>query len=179
MLPMDPRAPEISRQDMGCTRLVTHAPDLLTHPRWHRLASIVVKCDGTRSPHLLQYRHRLISPKPPNEIADPCERPSDDLLLDLLEDLVLNDHHLSVQGDSHLPCDWVVHRILGWSDCLSGEVLVSTVHCPAGGCHNSTLLPSGSMTHANLPYSDSSILSSTLQPSSFRTLTKAWRSSTR
>ena len=29
-----------------------------------------------------------------------------------------------------------------------------------GGCHNSTLFPSGSMTQANLPYSESSILHS-------------------
>src|SRR3972149_1898857 len=35
------------------------------------------------------------------------------------------------------------------------------------------------ITQANFPYSDSSIFSSTLQPSSFNTLTKAWRSSTR
>src|SRR5690348_4404879 len=42
---------------------------------------------------------------------------------------------------------------------------------PSGGCHSSTLFPSGSMTQANLPYSDSSIFSSTLQPSSFKTLT--------
>src|SRR5688572_24502479 len=52
-------------------------------------------------------------------------------------------------------------------------------HQPWGGCHSSTLFPSGSMTQANFPYSESSIFSSTLQPSSFKTLTKAWRSSTR
>jgi hypothetical protein len=52
-------------------------------------------------------------------------------------------------------------------------------HWPGGGCHSSTLFPSGSMTQANFPYSESSIFSSTLQPSSFNTLTKAWRSSTR
>ena len=52
-------------------------------------------------------------------------------------------------------------------------------YCPAGGCHSSTLFPSGSMTQANFPYSDSSIFSSTLQPSSRKALTSAWRSSTR
>jgi hypothetical protein len=31
-------------------------------------------------------------------------------------------------------------------------------HCPAGGCQSSTLLPSGSMTQANFPYSESSIV---------------------
>ena len=50
---------------------------------------------------------------------------------------------------------------------------------PAGGCHSSTLFPSGSITQANFPYSDSSIFSSTLQPSSRKALTSAWRSSTR
>jgi hypothetical protein len=45
------------------------------------------------------------------------------------------------------------------------------VHWPAGGCQSSSLFPSGSMTQANFPYSDSSIFSSTLQPSSRKTLT--------
>lgn len=40
------------------------------------------------------------------------------------------------------------------------------VYFPAGGCHNSILLPSGSMTQPNFPKSDSSTLSSTWQPSS-------------
>ena len=53
------------------------------------------------------------------------------------------------------------------------------VQWPCGGCQSSTLFPSGSMTQANVPYSESSVFSSTLQPSSFKTLTKAWRSSTR
>jgi hypothetical protein len=52
-------------------------------------------------------------------------------------------------------------------------------HWPAGGCQSSTLFPSGSMTQANFPYSESSIFSRTLQPSSRKTLTRAWRSSTR
>ena len=39
-------------------------------------------------------------------------------------------------------------------------------YCPAGGCQSSTLLPSGSMTHPNFPYSESSVFSSTSQPSS-------------
>ena len=50
---------------------------------------------------------------------------------------------------------------------------------PAGGCHSSTLLPSGSMTQANFPYSDSSIFSATLHSSSRKSLTRVWRSSTR
>jgi hypothetical protein len=41
------------------------------------------------------------------------------------------------------------------------------------GSHSSTLFPSGSITQANFPYSESSIFSSTLQPSSFKALTKA------
>src|ERR1700686_644647 len=40
------------------------------------------------------------------------------------------------------------------------------IHCPSGGCQSSILLPSGSMTQPNLPYSESSVFSSTLQPSS-------------
>ena len=55
----------------------------------------------------------------------------------------------------------------------------SLYYWPAGGCHSSTLFLSGSMTQANFPYSDSSIFSSTLQPSSRKALTSAWRSSTR
>jgi RIO kinase 1 len=39
-------------------------------------------------------------------------------------------------------------------------------HWPSGGCQSSTLFPSGSMTQPNLPYSESSVFSSTLQPSS-------------
>ncbi len=54
-----------------------------------------------------------------------------------------------------------------------------TGHWPAGGCQSSVLFPSGSMTQANFPYSDSLILSRTVQPSSRRTFTKACRSSTR
>ena len=38
------------------------------------------------------------------------------------------------------------------------------------GSHSSTLFPSGSMTQANFPYSDSSIFSSTSQRSSFNDL---------
>src|SRR5271166_6022809 len=44
-------------------------------------------------------------------------------------------------------------------------------HWPAGGCQSSTLFHSESMTQANFPYSDSSIFSSTLQPSSRNALT--------
>ena len=39
-------------------------------------------------------------------------------------------------------------------------------HCPGGGCQSSTLLPSGSMTQPNFPYSESSVFSRTSQPSS-------------
>jgi hypothetical protein len=52
-------------------------------------------------------------------------------------------------------------------------------HCPGGGCHSSTLLPSGSMTHPNFPYSESSVLSRTLQPSLRSAWSRAVRSSTR
>src|SRR5688572_13993778 len=52
-------------------------------------------------------------------------------------------------------------------------------HWPAGGCQSSTLFPSGSMTQPNFPYSESSIFSRTLHPSSRKTVTRAWRSSTR
>jgi hypothetical protein len=56
---------------------------------------------------------------------------------------------------------------------------VTYLHCPCGGCQSSTLLPSGSMTHPNFPYSESSVFSSTLQPSSRSALRSAARSSTR
>ena len=56
---------------------------------------------------------------------------------------------------------------------------VTELHCPCGGCQSSTLLPSGSMTHPNFPYSESSVFSSTLQPSSRSALRSAARSSTR
>src|SRR4051812_15945868 len=46
-------------------------------------------------------------------------------------------------------------------------------HDSAAGCHSSTLFPSGSMTHANLPYSESSIFSRTLHPSSLSAATRA------
>jgi hypothetical protein len=59
------------------------------------------------------------------------------------------------------------------------RTLADVVYCPAGGCQSSTLFPSGSMTQANFPYSDSSIFSRTSQPSSRRAATRAWRSSTR
>ena len=61
----------------------------------------------------------------------------------------------------------------------AGAVSATDGYCPAGGSQSSTLLPSGSMTQANLPYSDSSIFSRTLQPSSRRTATRPPRSSTR
>jgi len=52
-------------------------------------------------------------------------------------------------------------------------------HWPGGGSQSSTLLPSGSMTQPNLPYSDSSVLSSTLQPSLRSSASRACRSATR
>jgi hypothetical protein len=53
------------------------------------------------------------------------------------------------------------------------------VHSPGGGCQSSTLLSSGSMTQPNFPYSESSVFSSTSQPSSRSALRSAARSSTR
>src|SRR6185436_14296021 len=44
----------------------------------------------------------------------------------------------------------------------------SLPHSPGGGCQSSTLLPSGSITQPNLPYSESSVFSRTLHPSSRR-----------
>jgi len=52
-------------------------------------------------------------------------------------------------------------------------------HCPTGGCHSSTLLPSGSRTQPNFPYSESSVFSSTLHPSSRSDCSSAVKSSTR
>ena len=52
-------------------------------------------------------------------------------------------------------------------------------YCPAGGCHSSILLPSGSITQPNLPYSESSVLSSTSQPSSRKACSRPASSSTR
>src|SRR5258707_43109 len=54
-------------------------------------------------------------------------------------------------------------------DSFAAEVKTLLLHggyCPAGGCQSSTLLPSGSMTHPNFPYSESSVFSRTSQPSS-------------
>jgi len=52
-------------------------------------------------------------------------------------------------------------------------------YCPGGGCHSSILLPSGSSTQPNLPYSDSSLLPTTLQPSARKASNSASRSATR
>ena len=52
-------------------------------------------------------------------------------------------------------------------------------HQSFGGSHNSTRLPSGSITHPNLPYSESSTLASTSQPSSRKAASRACKSSTR
>ena len=55
-------------------------------------------------------------------------------------------------------------------DSFAADVETLLLHegyCPAGGCQSSILLPSGSMTHPNFPYSESSVVfSSTSQPSS-------------
>jgi hypothetical protein len=52
-------------------------------------------------------------------------------------------------------------------------------HCPSGGCHSSTLLPSGSMTQPNFPYSESSVFSRTSQPSLRNAARRLCRSATR
>ena len=51
-------------------------------------------------------------------------------------------------------------------ECSSMAASKIDGYCPSGGCHNSTLFPSGSITHPNLPKSESSVLSRTSQPSS-------------
>lgn len=61
----------------------------------------------------------------------------------------------------------------------TGAPLDPLGYCPAGGCQSSTLLPSGSNTQPNFPYSESSVFSSTWQPSSRRAWSRAARSSTR
>src|SRR5437667_11380763 len=77
----------------------------------------------------------------------------------------------------------VVHGLLRHSHLRTRLTSLSfsdgRLHCPCGGCQSSTLLPSGSMTHPNFPYSESSVFSSTLQPSSRSALRSAARSSTR
>ena len=60
-------------------------------------------------------------------------------------------------GMCHLFCDSVETFQAGFGP-----------HGPGGGCHSSTLLPSGSMTQPNFPYSESSVFSRTLHPSSRR-----------
>lgn len=52
-------------------------------------------------------------------------------------------------------------------------------HWPSGGCQSSTLLPSGSMTQPNLPYSESSVFSRTSQPSLRNAVRRLCRSATR
>ena len=56
------------------------------------------------------------------------------------------------------------------STLLDGPRQLHALHCPSGGCQSSTLFPSGSMTQPNFPNSESSVFSSTLQPS----LRSAW-----
>jgi len=58
-------------------------------------------------------------------------------------------------------------------------LLVPRCYCPAGGCQSSTLFPSGSTTHPNFPYSESSAFSRTLQPSFRSASSNAARSATR
>jgi hypothetical protein len=57
--------------------------------------------------------------------------------------------------ESSLRCAWLGGLAFGYG-----------THCPGGGCQSSTLLPSGSMTQPNFPYSESSVFSRTLHPSS-------------
>src|SRR5215831_404967 len=52
-------------------------------------------------------------------------------------------------------------------------------YSPAGGSQSSILLPSGSMTQPNLPCSEVSVLSMTLQPSVRNAARSASRSATR
>lgn len=52
-------------------------------------------------------------------------------------------------------------------------------HWPSGGCHSSTLFPSGSITQPNFPYSESSVFSRTLHPSWRRISSSPARSATR
>ena len=59
------------------------------------------------------------------------------------------------------------------------ELRALYAHWPAGGCHSSSLFPSESRTQPNLPYSDSSIFSSTCTPSARRAASTACKSSTR
>ena len=61
----------------------------------------------------------------------------------------------------------------------SSRMPVRHPHCPSGGSHNSTLLPSGSTTQPNFPYSDSSVLSTTAQPSARSAASSPARSATR
>ena len=56
---------------------------------------------------------------------------------------------------------------------------VAVAHCPGGGCQSSILFPSGSITQPNFPYSESSVFSSTSQPSSRSACSSAARSATR
>ena len=88
---------------------------------------------------------------------------------------------------------WEWTEKLGWSDAAwrawAEDPMLRTWiayhrgspagYWPAGGCQSSSLLPSGSMTQPNLPYSDSSTLSTTSTPSARRAASTAWRSSTR
>jgi hypothetical protein len=53
----------------------------------------------------------------------------------------------------------IARRVAGWTQGRQ------SYYWPSGGCHSSTLLPSGSMTQPNLPNSDSSVLSKTSHPS--------------
>lgn len=81
-------------------------------------------------------------------------------------------HLLNVQSQ------WIGMGVL----CFIGLAVVHErsvrYHAGLGGSHNSTLLPSGSMTQPNFPKSDSSTLSSTLQTSSRNAASNVCKSST-
>ncbi len=62
---------------------------------------------------------------------------------------------------------------------VRGSAFFGGGHCPSGGSHSSTLLPSGSMTQPNLPYPESSVFSRTSQPSSRSARSRVVRSATR
>src|SRR3954454_18429039 len=116
-----------------------------------------------------QAKKRLVPLEAGRHIGDAKDRPRG------LHNILLQPDSLSVER-SLGPAVWrPVER--GLERRFSSRV--TELHCPCGGCQSSTLLPSGSMTHPNFPYSESSVFSSTSQPSSRSALRSAARSSTR
>lgn len=111
---------------------------------------------------------------------------------DALREIVLTAHRVRVCVASSTaslllhtfsaPCDWPAARRSGRSEeaALIRHAKYKILgYWPTGGCQSSTLFPSGSMTHPNLPYSDSSVFSRTLQPSFRSASSKAAKSATR